>query len=160
MKIFYYSTEERHYIAINIHSHKHKNDSVTMGAWNPGGLLGSKSVNTLRPRQNGRHFADDLLKCIFLNENLCNSIQISLKFVPKGPNNNITALVQTMAWCRPGNKPLSGPMVVRLPTHICVTRPQWVKLRNSYYKKRKWRAPEALVQGGHVLLKNNKVDKK
>ena len=27
-------------------------------------------------------------------------------------------------------------------------------------KKQKWRAPEALVQEGHVLLKNNKVDKK
>ena len=25
--------------------------------------------NTLRPRQNGRHFADDICKCIFLNEN-------------------------------------------------------------------------------------------
>ena len=27
-------------------------------------------VNSLRPRQNGRHFADDVFKCIFLNENL------------------------------------------------------------------------------------------
>ena len=26
----------------------------------------------------------------------------------------------------PGDKPLSEPMIVRLPTHICVTRPQWV----------------------------------
>ena len=32
-----------------------------------------------------------------------------------------------MAWRRPGDKPLSEPMMVRLPTHICVTRPQWVK---------------------------------
>ena len=32
-----------------------------------------------------------------------------------------------MAWCRPGDKPLSEPMMVRLLTHICVTRPQWVK---------------------------------
>ena len=32
-----------------------------------------------------------------------------------------------MAWCRPGNKPLSEPMMVNLPTHICVTWPQWVK---------------------------------
>ena len=28
-----------------------------------------------------------------------------------------------MAWCRPGDKPLSEPMMVRLPTHVCVTRP-------------------------------------
>ena len=35
-------------------------------------------------------------------------------------------LFQIMAWRRPGDKPLSEPMMVRLPTHICVTRPQWV----------------------------------
>ena len=49
------------------------------------------------------------------------------KFVPYGPINNIPALVQIMAWCRPGDKPLSEPMMVKLPTYICVTRPQWVK---------------------------------
>ena len=83
-------------------------------------------VNTLRPRQNGHHFADDIFKCIFLNENAWISIKISLKFILQGPINNIPALVQIMAWRRPGDKPLSGPMMVRLPTHICVTRPQWV----------------------------------
>ena len=75
---------------------------------------------------NGRHFADDIFKCIFLNENVWIPIKISLKFVPKGPINNIPALVQIMAWRRPGDKPLSEPMVVSLPTHICVARPQWV----------------------------------
>ena len=83
-------------------------------------------VNTLRPRQYVRHFADDIFKCIFLNENVRIPIKISMKFVPKGQINNIPALVQIMAWCRPGNKPLSEPMVVSLMTHICVTRPQWV----------------------------------
>ena len=85
-------------------------------------------VNTLRPRQNGRHFADDIFKCIFLNENVWISIKISLKFVPEGPINNILALVQIMAWRRPGDKPLSEPMMVILLTHIHVTRPQWVKM--------------------------------
>ena len=47
---------------------------------------------------------------------------------PRGPINNIPTLVQIMAWRRPGDKPLSEPMMVRSPTHICVTRPQWVKL--------------------------------
>ena len=83
-------------------------------------------INTLRPRQNGRHFADDIFKCIFRNENVWIPITISLKFVPKGPINNIPALVQIMAWRRPGDKPLSETMMVRLPTHICVTRPQLV----------------------------------
>ena len=83
-------------------------------------------INTLRPRQNGRHFTDAIFKCIFLYEDVWIPIWISLKFVPKGPINNIPALVQIMAWRRPGDKPLSEPMMVRLPTHICVTRPQWV----------------------------------
>ena len=33
-----------------------------------------------------------------------------------------------MAWRRPGDKPLSKPMMGSLPTHICVTRPQWTIL--------------------------------
>ena len=70
-------------------------------------------VNTLKARQNGCHFADDILKCIFLNENALILIEISLKFVPKGPMDNIPALVQIMAWRRPGDKPLSEPMIVR-----------------------------------------------
>ena len=28
------------------------------------------AFNTLRSRQNGRHFADDTFKCIFVNENV------------------------------------------------------------------------------------------
>ena len=84
-------------------------------------------INTLRPRQNGRHFPDDIFKCFFLNENVSIAIKISLKFVPKGPINNIPALVQIMAWRRPGDKPLFEPMMVSLPMHICITRPQWVK---------------------------------
>ena len=83
-------------------------------------------LNTLRTRQNGRHFVDGTFKCIFLNENARFSIEISLMFVPKGPINNIPALVQIMAWHQPGDKPLSEPMVVSLPTHIYITRPQWV----------------------------------
>ena len=55
------------------------------------------------------------------------SIKISLKFVPKGPINSIPALVQIMAWRRPGDKPSFEAMMVSLLTHICVTRPQWVK---------------------------------
>ena len=85
-------------------------------------------VNTLRPRQNGRRFADDMFKRIFLNENVRILIKISLKFVPKGPINNIPALVQIMAWRRSGDKPLSEPMMVSLLMHICVTRPQWVNI--------------------------------
>ena len=85
-------------------------------------------VNTLRPRQHGHHFPDYMLKCIFLNENVWISIKFSLSIIPDGPINNIPALVQIMAWRRLGDKPLSEPMMVLLLTHICVTRPQWVKV--------------------------------
>ena len=88
-------------------------------------------INTLRPRQNGRHFADGIFKCIFLNENVWILIKNLLRFVHKGPINNIPTFVQIMAWRRSGDKPLSESMLVSLPTHICITRPQWVKY-NKY----------------------------
>ena len=103
--------------------------------WN---YLPPVTIITLRPSRNEQHFADDIFKRIFFNENVWISIKISLKFVLKGPINNIPALVQIMAWRRPGDKPLSEPMMVRLLMHICwdyytivvsdicFTRPQWV----------------------------------
>ena len=72
----------------------------------------AKLLDTLRPRQNGRHFPDDISKCIFLNENIWSSIKFSTKFVPKGQPNNIPTLVQIMTRRRPGDKPLSEPMMV------------------------------------------------
>ena len=89
-------------------------------------LLHGAWVNSLKPRQNGRLFADDTFKRIFLNDNISISTKNSLKFVPEGLINNIPVLVLIMAWRRPGDKPLSEPMMVRSLTHICVTRPQWV----------------------------------
>ena len=86
------------------------------------------TINTLRLRQNGCRFPDDIFKWIFFNEIILISIKISLKFVPRGRINNIPALVQIMAWRRPGDKPLSEPMMVSLPTHICVTPPLWVNI--------------------------------
>ena len=51
---------------------------------------------------------------------------------------SVPALVQIMAWRRPGDKPLSEPMMIILLTHICVTRPQWVNggasILYTYYK--------------------------
>ena len=108
------------------------NNDVTIAScvrWDRSTHGGLCQVNSLltEAETNGRYNADDIFKCIFLNENVWFPTKISLKFVPKGPINNIQALVLIMAWRRPGDKPLSEPMMVRLPTHICVTRPQWVK---------------------------------
>ena len=93
-----------------------------------------KRVNKLRPRQNGRYSADDIFKCIFMNGNVWIVIKMSLNFFSKGRSNNIPAVVQIMAWRRPGDKPLSEPIMVRLPTHICVTRPQY--FRQQYFRHR------------------------
>ena len=67
-----------------------------------------------------RHWGRDKMAAIsqstflngfFFNENGCISINISLKFVPKGQINNIPALLQIFAWHRPGDKPLSETMM-------------------------------------------------
>ena len=59
------------------------------------------------------------------------SLRFSFNFSPKFRINNITALVQIMAWRLTGDKPLSEPMMVSLLTHICGTWPQWVKSLNE-----------------------------
>ena len=64
------------------------------------------------PGQNGRHFAD-ISNPIFFNENVRISISISLKFVPKGPIDNKSALEQVRTWHRMANKPLPEPALTQ-----------------------------------------------
>ena len=78
--------------------------------------------------EEGCHFPEDIFKRICLNENVWIFIKISLKFVPRGPINNIPSLVYIMAWRLPGDKALSEPMMLSVLTQICITRPQWVKM--------------------------------
>ena len=49
--------------------------------------------NTLRPRQNGCHFAEGIFKCISLNENFRIWNKISLKYVPKGEIENMATFL-------------------------------------------------------------------
>ena len=42
-----------------------------------------------------------------------------------------------MAWCWPGDKQLSEPVVVNLLTHMCITWPEWVNL-SEYVCIFKW----------------------
>ena len=70
-------------------------------------------------------------------------LKFHLKFVPKGPINNIPALVQIMAWRRTGNKPLSEPMMTQFNNaYACVTRPQWVNIATVsppiFYSNSNW----------------------
>ena len=57
--------------------------------------------------------AGDIFNCIFLNQNNIIPIQISLKYVPRSPFDNKSALVQVMAWCQTGNEPLPEPMMTQ-----------------------------------------------
>ena len=70
-------------------------------------MLRIPNLTTLRLRQTGRHFPDDIFNCIFLNENF----YISFKISPKGPMNNIPAMFPITALSRAGDKPLSETMM-------------------------------------------------
>ena len=92
--------------------------------------------NTLRQKQNDRHFADGVSKCISLNLNFWILNKVSLKYVPQGLINNMAALVQIMAWhrhWRQANIIWTNAGIYRRiyasvqQTSIYVTWPQWVK---------------------------------
>ena len=94
------ANERRHYIAENI--------QVTLTGMEY--IWGLIVFNSSPPGQNGRHFADDIFGCIFVNEKFYILIKILLKFVPNGSNDYDPTSVEVMAWCRKGDKPLSEPM--------------------------------------------------
>ena len=71
-------------------------------------------INSSPPGQNGHHFADNIFKCIFMDEKFYILTWISLKFVPKGPIDNDAALVQVIAWHQTSDKPLPEPMLTQL----------------------------------------------
>ena len=72
--------------------------------------------------------ADDIFKRIFFNKNIRISIPISLKFLPKGPINNKSALVQVMALHQTGDKRLPKPIMAQFTDTICGTRGRRVNL--------------------------------
>ena len=117
----------------------HHGTCVTHAPWCMSGSLtrgGGENVPGIPGACATRNFA-------YLVRGPCQSLPNSAK------NGNLIQLFPVQAFNtsrprqngRPGDKPLSEPMMVRLPTHICVTRPQWVKLRSSP------RVPHALAWG-------------
>ena len=60
-----------------------------------------------------------------------------------------------MAWRRTGDKPLSEPMIPRLPTHKCVTRPQWVNESIGQALKRKLLRCPLLY--GRIVIPNHRL---
>ena len=139
---------------------KHSSDSLRTAFHNDWVVMNFSFIgfafDTLRPRQNGRPFADDIFEQIFVKENVWISLKISLKFVPNFWIQDIQALAKIMACHWPGNKPLSEPMMVSLLTHIWVTRPQWVKIIFQCVIYRWWYDASRMKQFETDLFKQDK----
>ena len=56
----------------------------------------------------------DIFRCNFVNETFLILIKNSLNFVPEGPIDNKSSLVQVMAWRLTGDKSLREPMIVQV----------------------------------------------
>ena len=67
----------------------------------------------------------DILQMTFSIKKVLISIKISLKLVPVGQFNKKPALVQMMAWCQTGNKPLFKPMLTQFIV-ACIYDSAWV----------------------------------
>ena len=112
-------------IPLSFLSHDTADDTLVSGVFDDilfqGLVWHNTTVNTMRPTQTGRYFADDIFKRIFLYEKVIISIRFSPKFFLKGPINDKSALVQIMAWRLPGDKSLSEPIMVYLTdVYICL----------------------------------------
>ena len=75
-------------------------------------------INSSPSRQNGRCFAEDIFKCIFLNEKFYIVIPISLKCGPKYPVEKKWALVQVMAWRRTLSESMSAQVTDAYMRHL------------------------------------------
>ena len=95
-------------------------------------IFQNSCANTLRPRQNGRHFPSDMFNCIFLNENVWISLKMSLKFVPEVRINNVAAFVQIMAWRPPVYWRIYASLGVKLVIYVSIICME-VKLFNEFF---------------------------
>ena len=59
---------------------------------------------TMRPEVSGRHFANNIFRCILLN--YCILVPISIKCVRYGPVEKKSVLIGVMVWCTWHGKPL------------------------------------------------------
>ena len=87
--------------------------------------------------QNGRHFADDIFKRIFVNEEWCILIKISLKFVSKGLIRNTTALIYITAWHRIADKPLSESILTQFTDTYMRHYGRWIQATIDFGLKAK-----------------------
>ena len=84
-------------------------------SWHAGNIILAPLLTHLPLDKMAAALADDIFKWIILNENGIILIRISLKFIPKGPICNKSALVQAVAWRQTGDTPLPEPMLTQFP---------------------------------------------
>ena len=104
------------------------------------------------PGRNGWQFADNILKCIFFKWKLWYMIQIWLEFVPWGPVDSWSALVQVMAWCHQAPSHYLSWCWWRSMSPYGVTWPQWVKY---IYERGPW--TECWRGENWVAMPSNKI---
>ena len=84
------------------------------------------SFNTLRPKQNARHFPHVQM---YFPEWKCINFDLDFTEVCAYGSNQQYSSIGLTAWCRPGDKPLYEPMMISILTHMCVTWTHWVNIK-------------------------------
>ena len=98
-----------HYLVSCSYSYYHNKKELGLCLQDVEAHSTENSLTHLRLNKMTTILADDIFKCIFLNENDWIPIRISLKFNPRSPIDNKPALV----WRRPGDKPLPEPLLAQ-----------------------------------------------
>ena len=102
---------------------KKNSRSYTTRTTNSGSWKQERQIITLRPRQNGRHFEDNILKCIFFFKNVL--YFIALIWIPQHFIDKAT-VVQVMAWCHQAISYYLNQCWPRSMSPYAIIRPQWV----------------------------------
>ena len=90
-------------------------------------------INPSLPGRLSGKIAHDIFRCLFFNENVGISIEISMKIVHKGPIDNKPALVQVMVWRRTDDKTLPERMLTQFTDAYMRHYGRWVNSR-PYFK--------------------------
>ena len=109
-------------------------------------------VNTLGPTQNWRRFSDGSFNCIFMKNHFELRFKFYWKLSLRVQFNNIRALVQIMAWRGWGEKSLSEPVMVSLPTLNFVTRHQWA-LSSIILLHLLWCRTRCIISNIHYIVR-------
>ena len=84
-------------------------------------------INSLSCGRCGSDFGNMIFKLIIQNSTLNNRCEIALRWMLKNINNEMSELVQVMAWCYQAPSHYLSQCWLRFLSPYCITRPQWIK---------------------------------